>query len=118
MPFGAGTIAAQQYGARAYANAKDYAVGSIKATFEKYPQLSRELPAMGYSPDQITDLESTINRADCDSVISATPTDLRPLLHSNKPIAQVTYDLEPIGRVFDDVITRFAQKAKRTARKR
>jgi predicted GTPase len=117
MPFGAGTIAAKQYGAREIAIAKDYAVGSIKATFQKYPHLSRELPAMGYSPGQIRDLETTINRADCDSVISATPTDLRPLLQANKPIAQVTYDLEPVGRVFDDTIVRFAKKAKRTGRK-
>lgn len=118
MPFGAGTIAARQYGARAYAIAKESAVGSIKATFQKYPQLSRELPAMGYSPQQIKDLETTINRSKCDSVVSATPTDLRPLIQSNKPIAQVTYDLEPVGRGLDQAIARFASKVRRSGPRR
>lgn len=118
MPFGAGTVAAQQYGASGYANAKDYAVGSIKATFDKYTHLSRELPAMGYSPQQIKDLETTINRAECDTVISATPTDLRPLLKANKPIVQVSYDLVPQGATLDEIITRFAKKAKPARRRR
>lgn len=118
MPFGAGTVAAEQFGASGYANAKDYAVGAIKATFEKYPHLSRELPAMGYSPQQIKDLETTINRAECDTVISATPTDLRPLLKANKPIVQVTYDLQPLGGQLDEAIQRFAKKAKPSRRRR
>ena len=118
MPFGAGTVAARQYGAAGFADAKEFAVGSLRATFEKYPHLSRELPAMGYSPEQIKDLEATINRAECDTVISGTPTDLRPLLDANKPIVQVTYDLEPMGPELDERITRFARKARRGRRGR
>ncbi len=113
MPFGAGTVAAKQFGAKGVANAKEYAVGSIKSTFEKYTHLSTELPAMGYSAKQIKDLENTINRAECDSVISATPTDLRKLINANKPIAQVSYSLQPIGKTFDNIIAAFAKKAKR-----
>ena len=118
MPFGAGTIAAQQYGASGYASAKDFAVGSIRTTFDKYPHLSRELPAMGYSPEQIKDLEATINAAECETVISATPTDLRPLLHANKPIVQVTYDLEPVGSLLDDAVGSFARRARRKGQHR
>ncbi|MCW6160326.1 MAG: cyclic 2,3-diphosphoglycerate synthase [Candidatus Micrarchaeales archaeon] len=113
MQFGAGTIAAREYGAADFADAKKYAVGTLKETFAKYPHLERELPAMGYSPKQIKDLEATINRADADSVVSATPTILRNLINSNKPIAQVYYDLSPKGEGFDNVIKNFAAKLKR-----
>ncbi len=113
MLFGAGTIAAREYGAAGYADAKQYAVGTLKETFAKYPHLGMELPAMGYSPKQIKDLEATINRADADSVVSATPTILRNLINSNKPIAQVYYDLAPKGEGFDNVIKSFAAKLKR-----
>jgi predicted GTPase len=113
MKFGAGTVAVNKYNAAEIVSAKKYAVGEIKATFEKYPTLDEELPAIGYSPKQIKDLEATINRADCDTVVSATPTDLRNIINSNKPIAQVYYDLVPIGEGFDNVIKAFAAKVKK-----
>lgn len=97
MKFGAGTVAAKQYGARSVANAKEYAVGEIRRTFERYPKLGKELPAMGYSRSQIKDLETTINRAKCDVVISATPTDLSRILKANKRIVKVGYELSPKG---------------------
>jgi len=110
MKFGAATVAAKQYGASLIVSAKQYAVGEIKATFDKYPALEEELPAMGYSPKQIRDLEATINKADCDSVVSATPTNLRHLIRANKPIVQVTYEIYPIGKELDDIIKRFAKR--------
>ena len=67
----------------------------VRETFEKYNSLRKELPAMGYSAKQIKDLEATINRADCDIVISATPTNLRHLINANKPIVQVSYEIQP-----------------------
>ena len=112
MKFGAGLVAAKQYGASEIITAKEYAVGEIKATFEKYPQLDRELPAMGYSKAQIRDLKTTINSADCDVVISATPTNLRNIISINKPLVQVGYELKPRGRSFDDLIARFASSVK------
>ncbi|MEM3227428.1 MAG: cyclic 2,3-diphosphoglycerate synthase [Candidatus Micrarchaeaceae archaeon] len=113
MLFGAGTVAAKEFGAREIVSAKEYAVGTIKSTFDKYPNLKDELPAVGYSPKQIRDLQDTINRIDCDSVISATPTDLRRLLTVNKPIVQVRYELKPHGSEFDDQITKFILKMQR-----
>ena len=109
MSFGAGTIAARDYSAADFVDAREYAVGSIKDTYDRYPKLGKELPAMGYSPKQIKDLEATINRADCDSVVSATPTNLRSILNVNKPIAQVTYELSPQGGRFDDIIRAFGK---------
>jgi predicted GTPase len=109
MQFGAGTVAAKLYNAAEFVNAKKYAVGTIKETFKKYPNLDVELPAMGYSPKQIKDLETTINNADCDSIVSATPTDLRLILNINKPLAQVTYELEPKNKDFANLISTFAK---------
>ncbi len=90
MPYGAGTIAAQQNGAEII-DAKKYAVGSIKATFEKYPHLHKILPAMGYGNEQIKELEDTINAADCDVVLAATPINLARLINVNKPVIRVRY---------------------------
>jgi predicted GTPase len=122
LQFGAGTMAARQYGAGEIINAKQYATGAIKETFDRYPNLDKELPAMGYSQKQIKDLETTINRADCDTVVSATPTNIRHLINSNKPIAQVYYDLAPKGDALDDAIrefvSKFVAKAKTKAKRR
>ncbi|VVB77011.1 Cyclic 2,3-diphosphoglycerate synthetase [uncultured archaeon] len=109
MLFGAATIAAKQYGAGEVVDAKPYAVGTVKATFEKY-NISKELPAMGYNAKQIKDLETTINRADCDIVISATPTNLRHLVNSNKPIVQVSYEIKPRGNGLDEEIKKFVKR--------
>ncbi len=113
MRLGAGLIAARKFGAREIVRARDYAIGEIKATFLKYPNLEMELPAMGYSPQQIKDLETTVNRAKCDVVVSATPTDLRNLIKINKPLVQVGYELRPRGTLFDNAIKEFARGVKR-----
>jgi predicted GTPase len=109
MKFGAGTVAAKQYGARSVVNAKEFAVGEIKKTYERYPNLGKELPAMGYSKQQIKDLETTINRAKCKVVISATPTDLTRILKANKPIINVKYELSPRGGGLNQVLDKFVR---------
>ncbi len=109
MTFGAATVAAKQYHAKKIINAKEYAVGSIKQTYEKYKTLGRELPAMGYSAKQIKDLETTINRADCDTVVSATPTNIRHLINVNKPIVQVSYEIRPRSTELDEAINKLAK---------
>ena len=100
----------RQYGAGKIVEAKKYAVGAIKDTFEKYRALKNELPAMGYSPKQIKDLEMTINRAECDIVISATPINIRHLINANKPIVQISYEIQPRGKELDAAIERFVNK--------
>jgi predicted GTPase len=110
MSIGAGTVAAKKFGARAVVEAKKYAVGTISDTFKKYPKLKVELPAIGYSPEQVRDLRDTINRAVCDSVVSATPTDLTTIMKVNKPIAKVTYELSPVGGAFDMVLHDFVNR--------
>jgi len=110
MRFGAGTVAAKEFGAKEIVRAKTYAQGTIKEVYRQYPHLDEELPAMGYSPKEIRDLQDTINLADCDSVISATPTDLKRILNVNKPIVQISYELKPIDSVLDNAIVEFISK--------
>ncbi|MBU4329508.1 MAG: cyclic 2,3-diphosphoglycerate synthase [Acidobacteria bacterium] len=108
MPYGAGIIAAEQYGASKIIDPRPYAVGSIKDTFAKYSHLDRVLPAMGYGQHQIDELTETINNTDCDLVIGATPIDLGRLIQTNKKILRVMYDLEEIGKPdLNEVLQRF-----------
>jgi len=93
MPFGAAKIAAEQFGAASVVDPRPKAVGSIEATYKKYPHLGTSLPAMGYSAEQVRELEQTINAVDCDCVLFATPIDLGRLLKVSKPSVRVRYDL-------------------------
>ena len=85
MPYGAGMIAARKWGALETVDPRPWAVGSIKETFEKYTHIGNLLPAMGYSPKQIRELEETANNVPCDLVIVATPIDLRRVMKIDKP---------------------------------
>lgn len=98
MAYGAGVVAAHKFGAAELIDPRPYAVRSIADTFEKYEHLEMILPAMGYGDEQIRDLEETIDRAECDLVLSATPIDLRRVLKVNKPMDRVRYELQVIGQ--------------------
>jgi len=97
MPFGAGLVAARRAGAAQIVDPRPYAVGSLREVFEKWPQLTNVLPAMGYSDEQLGELEQTINAVECDVVITGTPIDLGRLIHSRHPIRHVRYELEELG---------------------
>jgi predicted GTPase len=98
MAYGAGVVAAQRFGAAEIIDPRPYAVGSILATYEKYPTTGMVLPAMGYDEAQMKELEQTINATPCDLVIIGTPIDLGKLLHIKHPHQRVRYDLQEIGR--------------------
>ncbi len=93
LPHGAGYYIAKKYGC-AIVNARSYAVGSIKETYKRYAHLGKELPAMGYSRKQLSELQQTINRARADAVIDGSPANLSKVLRINKPVANVSYDLD------------------------
>ncbi|MCG3258810.1 MAG: GTPase [Candidatus Heimdallarchaeota archaeon] len=97
MKYGAGVVAARRFGAKELVDPRPYLVGSMKETFDKYPEIGTLLPAMGYFEQQLKDLEETINNTDCDVVVSATPIDITRLVKVNKPIVRVRYELEEIG---------------------
>ncbi len=89
-------MAARDAGASEIVDPVPYAVGSIKATYESYPNARKILPAMGYGEDQIRELEATINATPADVVVEGTPIDLRRVLSVEKPIANVRYELEEL----------------------
>jgi predicted GTPase len=93
MADGAGASAARKL-ARELVDPRPYAVGSLKGVYEKYPHIGNVLPAMGYSEDQIKDLEETIHRSVCDAVVIATPTDLRRKIRIDQPTVRVHYDFD------------------------
>ena len=98
MKYGAGVVAAYKYGAAELVNPKPFAVGELKTTYERYPEIGEELlPAMGYGEQQMKDLEDTINAVDCDVVVIGTPIDLGRIINLNKPSVRVTYELDEIG---------------------
>jgi predicted GTPase len=97
MKFGAGFVAAQKYGAAEIIDPRPFAVGSIKKTFLKYSHLDQVLPAMGYGEKQVRELAATINKIDCDLVVSGTPIDLNRVLTVNKKLLRVRYELQEIG---------------------
>jgi predicted GTPase len=94
---GAGTVAAQQGGAREQVDPRPWAVGSIAETLRRYPQIGPVLPAMGYSEQQLHELEATLNAVECDVVIAGTPVDLERLVDCRHPIRQATYELAEVG---------------------
>ncbi len=98
MAYGAGWVAARRFGAAEIVDPRPFAVGSIKATYKKYPTTGNVLPAMGYGEQQIKELEATINNADVDLVIVGTPIDLGGILKINKPSQRVRYELQEIGQ--------------------
>ena len=108
MKYGAGIMAAYKFGAKEIVDPRKYAVDTIAETYRTYPEIGTLLPAMGYGKKQMKDLEDTINRADADVVIIATPIDLRRLVNLNKPAVRVLYELQTIGSPsIEDVLKPF-----------
>jgi len=97
MKIGAGTVAARKCGAAELVDPRPYAVGKLAETFRIYPNIGTLLPAMGYGAQQIKDLEATIEKTPCDTVVIATPIDLNRIVKIKKPTVIVGYDLQEIG---------------------
>jgi len=97
MAFGAGIIAAKRNEAAEIIDPRPFITGTLKETFETYPNIGALLPAMGYGEEQIRDLELTINNTDCDLVLFATPIDLPKLVSINKPNLRVRYEYKDHG---------------------
>ena len=98
MAYGAGYVAARRFGAKEIVDPRPFAVGSIAATYAKYPTTGAILPAMGYGEKQTRELEETINKADVDMVVIGTPIDLSRVVRMNKPYQRVRYELQEIGQ--------------------
>jgi len=111
MPFGAGYVAANAAGAAAIVDPRKTAVGPIKAVFDRYPHIGLVLPAVGYHAEDLQALAATINEADADLVVAATPLDLARLIAINKPVVRARYEFadagEPtLGSIVDNFLAR------------
>ena len=113
MDLGAGVVAARRFGAAEIIDPKPFAVGKLADTYKQYPNIGNILPAMGYGEEQMKDLAETVKRADCDTVIIATPIDLARVIKIDKPSTRVMYSLQEIGKPdMEDVLAGIIKKAK------
>lgn len=98
MKYGAGIVAADKHGAAEFIDPRPFAVGSIAETYEKYPEIGILLPAMGYGPEQVKDLEETIAASGAEAIVIGTPIDLRRVIEIEQPSTRVRYELQEIGK--------------------
>ena len=111
MDHGAGMIAARMHGAGKIIDPRPFAVGTLKKAYEIYPHIGPVLPAMGYGPAQVADLETTIHNVDCDLVLFATPIKLNRLLSIDHPALRVSYTYRDHGKPdLEDALRPFLQK--------
>ena len=118
MRYGAGMLAAEQFGAAEILDPRPWVRGEIAETFAKYPGIGTLVPAMGYGEQQMRDLEATLNAMPVDVVVVATPIDLGRILKLDKPTVRVTYELEEIGSpklsdILDSFLPRWGKGATR-----
>jgi predicted GTPase len=110
MKIGAGTVAAMKYGAE-LVDPRPYLSGSLKDTFDTYPNIGVLLPAMGYGEQQMKDLEQTIANTPCDAVVIGTPIDLPRFIKVKQPVVKIGYELQEIGQpTLEVVLADFVKK--------
>jgi len=98
----------KRFGAEEIVDPRPWVTGKIAETYAKYPYIGNLLPAMGYSDQQMKDLETTINKVECDSVVIGTPINLARFIKINKPYTRVNYELSEIGKpTIKDIVNKF-----------
>ncbi|RLJ21048.1 GTPase [bacterium endosymbiont of Escarpia laminata] len=113
MSYGAGYVAATQAQAEEIIDPRSVAVEEISRVYEHYPHIGPVLPAVGYHPSQLQALRDTINAADAEVVVSATPCDLGALIKINKPIVRARYEFAEAGKPgFGSLIEKFLKERK------
>jgi len=111
MAYGAGTVAAKKAGVSKIVDPRDFAVGSIVDTFNKYTHLTNVLPAMGYGKKQMSELEETVNNSDAEIVVSGTPIDITRVINPNKEIVRVRYGVgDKTADELKEIIDSFTKK--------
>jgi predicted GTPase len=93
MKFGAGVVAARAHGAAEIVDPRPWAIGTIEETFRKY-DVGPVLPAMGYSDEQLEEMQKIIDATEADLVVIGTPIDLRRVIDIRKPAVRVRYELD------------------------
>jgi predicted GTPase len=113
MGYGAGYLAGKKFGASEFVDARPFAKGEIKGVFQKYTHVNLVLPAIGYTDQQMKDMEDTINATPADLVLMATPTDLGRYMKLNKPYLFVSYETVEITKPdLEELVNKVVLKAK------
>ncbi len=98
MPYGAGYVAATQAQVAEIVDPRLSAVGDIAEVFRQHPHIGKVLPAMGYSAEELGELQETINASSADVVIAGTPSDLSHLMRLDKPVVRARYEFAEVGK--------------------
>lgn len=111
LPYGAGYVAAEKYGAAQIVDPRPYAVGIIKAMLEEYKHMGPVVPSTGYTPEQIADLNETLRLMDVDAVVLGTPADISRLLKVSVPIVKVQWELKVVeGPSIEELVDEFLER--------
>jgi predicted GTPase len=114
MGFGAGYVAVEEIHGVSIVDPRPHAVGSIRALYDRYSHLKDIVPAMGYTQEQLRELEETINNSGADVVVAGTPIDLKRAIKVKIPVVRVRYDCPPelVERLRPIVAAIFEKKAR------
>ncbi len=96
MSYGAGFVAATRAGAARIVDPRPRAVGELAKILGAYPHIGPVLPAVGYSKQQLDDLERTIERTDAEVVVAATPVNLGALIRVSRPLVRARYEFAEV----------------------
>ena len=112
LPYAAGYIAAKKYNAEVV-DPRPYAVGVIREIYAKYSHMGPVLPSLGYTPEQIRDLEETIRRTPADVVIMGTPARIEEVVKIDKPIVRAKWRLKVLeGPSISQLIDEFLERVR------
>ncbi len=110
MPYAAGFIASEMYGAKEIVNPKVYAEGIYKEIYSIYTHIAEVVPTLGYNTEQLKLLEDFLNKIPADSIVLGTQSDISRYLKLNKPVAKVSYYFKDRSNLFEQIIEEFLKK--------
>lgn len=113
LPYAAGYVAAKKYNAEII-DPRPYATSFFKKIYNEYPHMGPVLPSTGYTQDQLSELEQTIEKIPADVVVLGTPSDISSLIRINKQIVRVMYKLKIVeGPTIKDYVDMFLEISKK-----
>ena len=109
--YGAGLVAAEIYGASEIIDPRPYARGIIAESYKRYPHMGPIVPSLGYTPEQVRDLEETLKNVPADVIVASTPIDLERVVTVDKPIVKVKYRIKVVeGPTLEDLVDQFIER--------
>lgn len=98
LSHGIGYQAARRNKPKVIIDPRKYAKGQLKETYEKYPHIGPVLPTLGYTQQQMWELENVIRESGCQAIVLGSQLNIEQVLKLDIPVARVSYQLEELGR--------------------